>query len=203
MKLGLISDIHEHSGLLVQALEVLSKRNVDRVVVLGDIFETGSGLAETCRLLEEAHAIGVWGNHDFGLCLDPAPDTRHRYGSEVLSYMTRLQPRLVLEDCYFAHIEPWLNPRELLDLWYYEGMPETQTRRTQIFSAVPQRLIFAGHYHRWLISAEDRLLEWQGESAICLAGPERYFVVINALQNGAFAIYDTQTCLLEPLCALR
>ena len=58
MKLGLITDIHEHVEYLRLALELFGSERVDQVVVIGDVVETGSQLEETCRLLSQANAIG-------------------------------------------------------------------------------------------------------------------------------------------------
>lgn len=197
MKLGLISDIHEHDSNLRECLRRLQAEGVDQIVVLGDVYDLGRRIQSTCELLATADSIGVWGNHDFSLCVDPAEDVRTKHGENVIKYMTLLKPMLVIEDCYFAHVEPWLDPTKLEDLWYYYGAPETAFRRQQIFDAMPHRLFFAGHYHRWLLVSPERTEEWNGSAPVCLKGG-RYFVVIDALIDGAFATYDTTTSLLTP-----
>jgi len=106
MRLGLIADIHEQVEFLRAALDRFRQEHVDRVVVLGDVFEMGERIEEICRLLAEAQAVGVWGNHDFGLCSDPSDDVRSRYPALVTDYMTTLRPRLEVDGCYFAHIDP-------------------------------------------------------------------------------------------------
>ena len=79
MKLGLITDIHEHADQLRRALARLRDERVDQIVLLGDMFEMGSRLDETCELLAGANVCGVWGNHDFGLCGDDVhPDYQMR-----------------------------------------------------------------------------------------------------------------------------
>ena len=152
MRLGLIADIHEQVEFLRAALDRFRQEQVDRVVVLGDVFETGERIEETCRLLAEAQAVGVWGNHDFGLCDNPSDKIRAKYPAAVVEYMTTLRPRLELAGCYFAHVEPWLDPEDIHDLWFVEGPPDSDGRLKQIFDAVPNRLMFAGHYHRWLLA---------------------------------------------------
>lgn len=64
MKLGVLTDIHEHVENLRTALERFRVEQVDRIVVIGDVFEMGHRIKETCQLLSDAKAIGVWGNHD-------------------------------------------------------------------------------------------------------------------------------------------
>jgi hypothetical protein len=159
MRLGLIADIHERIEFLRPALNRFCQEQVDRVVVLGDVFETGERIGETCCLLAEAQAVGVWGNHDFGLCDNPSDKIRAKYPAAVVEYMTTLRPRLELAGCYFAHVEPWLDPEDIQDLWFFEGPPESDGRLKQVFDAVPNRLMFAGHYHRWLPGLKDSFAE--------------------------------------------
>ena len=85
MLLGLLADIHEAVEPLREALGVFARLGVEEVVVLGDICETHRRLEETVSLLREARAVGVWGNHDFGLCRDITDDVRarlHRVGGD-------------------------------------------------------------------------------------------------------------------------
>ena len=185
MKLGLISDIHEQVAQLHNALDRFDKERVDQVVVLGDVFEMGEHIEETCRLLAAANAIGVWGNHDYGLCFDSEDEVRTRYPSTVIDYMTSLRPRLDVAGCHFTHVEPWLNPEDLTDLWYFEGPPEEHGKLQRIFNAVPNRMMFAGHFHSWLLCTPDGIAEWKGERPIRLLDDQRYFVVIGALCEGA------------------
>ena len=202
MKLGLITDIHEQTQHLRTALSLFRKEGVEQVVVIGDVCEMGERIEETCRLLAEANAIGVWGNHDFGLCVDLDDDIRQKYPSVVIEYMASLKPRLLVGGCHFTHVEPWLNPENLADLWYFEGPPDDRGKLERIFNAVPNRIMFAGHYHRWLLVTLDGMREWNGDSPIRL-DHGRYFVVVGALCEGQFAIFDTDTSELLPFSADR
>jgi hypothetical protein len=197
VKLGLICDIHEHIEHLQQSLDHFAACCVDRIVVIGDLFETGERIEELCRRLTAARVVGVWGNHDYGLCVDPEAATRAKYPSVVLDYMATLQPRLEIDDCYFTHVEPWLNPEDILDLWYYEGPPDEPEKIARIFTAVPHRVMFSGHYHRWLLATPDGISDWTGLTRICLAAA-RSFVVVGALYDGRFATFDTRTRDLVP-----
>ena len=197
MKLGILTDIHEHVEHLRTALDCFHGENVDQVVVIGDIFKMGKRIDETCRLLAEANAIGVWGNHDYGLCVKPDPEFRTRYGDEVIEFMGSLQPRLEFADCHFTHVEPWLNPEDVADLWYFDGPPDEHGKLQRIFDAVPNRLAFAGHYHKWLLATPDGIEEWSGEVPVRL-DTGRFFVVIGALCQGRYAILDTESWELAP-----
>ena len=162
------------------------------------MFEMGERIEETCRLLVDARAIGVWGNHDYGLCVDPDDDTRVKYPLSVIDYMTSLRPRLDVGGCHFAHVEPWLNPEDIADLWYFEGPTDEHGKLERIFNAVPHRVMFAGHYHKWLLVTPKGIAEWRGECSVHLSEPERYFVVVGALCEGRYAVYDTETSVLVP-----
>ena len=198
MKLGLITDIHEHVELLRSALDQIKREQVDQIVMLGDVFEMGERMQETCELLSDAEVIGVWGNHDLGLCVDPSPALRETYGDLVIDFMSSLQPRLEIDGCLFQHVEPWLYPNDILDLWYFEGVLDTPEKVARIFQAVPNRHCFAGHFHGWLMVTPDGVTDWAGENAIQLGEPGRYFVVIGALCYGHYAILDTESFELVP-----
>ncbi len=197
MKLGLITDIHEHTDYLRAALDRLRSEDVDQIVVIGDVFEMGERIEETCRLLSEARAVGVWGNHDFGLSFQPGTDLREKYSSAVIGFMTSLKPRLEIDGCYFAHIEPWLNAEDLCDLWYFDGLPDNSGKLGRIFESVPNRLMFADHYHTWLLATPDRIESWAGEHPVSL-DDGRFFVVVGALCDGRFATLDTESSQLVP-----
>ncbi|MFN9374394.1 MAG: metallophosphoesterase family protein [Planctomycetaceae bacterium] len=197
MKLGLLSDVHEKVELLALTLARFRQQRVDQIVILGDLYETGTDLEETCRLLDEAGAVGVWGNHDFFLCGPRKAEERAEYGRSVQRVMQSLQPRLELADCHFSHVEPWLNPESLHDLRYYDGRPDEHRKFDRIFDAVPNRLLFAGHFHKWLIVRPDGIVEWDAIQPIRLERG-RYFVVVGAVCEGDSAIYDTETCELTP-----
>ena len=197
MKIGLLTDIHEHVEHLRTALDRFQAECIDQIVVIGDVFEMGKRIEQTCRLLAEADAIGVWGNHDYGLCVEPDADTRSKYGGEVIDFMTSLLPFLEIEDCHFTHVEPWLNPEDVADLWYFDGPPDEHWKLERIFNAVPSRLMFTGHYHKWLLVTPDRIEDWNGDGPVNLSDG-RYFVVVGALCAGRYAILDTDTCELHP-----
>jgi predicted phosphodiesterase len=197
MRLGLLTDIHEHVEHLRSALHRLRAERVDQIVVIGDVFETGQRIEETCRLLAEARAIGVWGNHDYGLCVDPHPRVIERYPPAVIDYMASLKPRLEIGGCHFMHVEPWLNPDDIADLWYYEGPPDHHGKLARIFGAVPHRMLFAGHYHKWLLATPTRIDGWQGDVPVRLHD-DRYFAVVGAVCDGCCAVFDTASSELAP-----
>ena len=198
MKLGLITDIHEHVEMLRRALDRFDRERVDQIVMIGDVWEMGEQIEETCRLLADANVVGVWGNHDYGLCVDPDEQVRKTYGAVVIDYMTSLKPRLDVADCHFTHVEPWLNPEIIDDLWYFDGPPDEHGKLERIFNSVPNRIMFAGHFHKWLLATPDGISPWNGRRPIRLSHDTRFFVIIGALCEGCYAVFDSDTSVLMP-----
>jgi len=198
MKLGILADIHEQTDELRKAIDLLKLHGAERFVVLGDVFEMGKRIDDTVRLLQQVGAVGVWGNHDIGLCFDLDDKVRQRYSAAVLDFMGSLQPRLEIDGCLFTHVEPWLDPHKIEDLWYFDGPPDTPEKLARSFAAVPNRVMFIGHMHRWLLGPPEGVLPWQGDRRLCLDFADRYLVVVHAVQNGRCALFDTKTNDLIP-----
>jgi hypothetical protein len=197
MRLGLIADIHEHVEFLRIALKQFREEKVDQVIVLGDVYRTGARLDETCRLLAEANATGVWGNHDFGLCLSPTETAQAVFLPSTLHFMASLTACVERPDYYFAHVEPGLDPECIADLWFYGGPPHDEERRSRIFDTVKSRLIFVGHYHSWLHVTPSGIVDWNGKVKLCLS-EGRHLVVVGALLEGRYAVCDLETSELIP-----
>jgi len=125
MRIGILADIHENLSHLRWAIDVMREQAVDCFAILGDVFELGHRLDATVELLDGLAAVGVWGNHDYGICRNPHEDTRRRFSQRTMEFMGELRPRLEIDGCLFVHVEPWLDPEKIEDLWYFEGPPET------------------------------------------------------------------------------
>ncbi|MFK7734920.1 MAG: metallophosphoesterase [Pirellulaceae bacterium] len=197
MKLGIITDVHESVENLQAALKRLDEVNVERIISIGDFSETGSRLEETCEALLAAGVEGVWGNHDFGICEDARKGVQLKFGSAVAEFAKRQQPELWVDDCLFMHVEPWLDPESLTDLWYLDGLADNEKKRSRIFGRRDFRIAFSGHFHTWFAASEQGMIDWNGQAEIVL-GDSRYFVVIDACLNGAYALFDTETQALTP-----
>lgn len=201
MRIGILTDIHEEVEHLARALDHLGRAEVDTIVSLGDACDLYGGVSrapEVARLLQGAGVIGVWGNHDCGLCRDVAPRVQEQADPALLAYMATMQPRLVIEDCHFTHVEPWLDPDKPEDLWYFEGPPDTLEKAQRSFAAVQEKICFLGHFHRWLAMSDAGPVPWQGTTPLVLAPDRRYLVVIAPLMDGAYALLDTQARTLYP-----
>lgn len=205
MWIGIVADIHETVGPLRQALAEFDRRGVDLVVSLGDACDTFSPVgqaAEVVALLRAARAVGVWGNHDIGMCVDVPEKIRQRVAPGVLEYMAGMRPQLVVGGCRFSHVEPWLDARKIEDLWYFDGPPDTAAKATRSFQAVPERHLFVGHLHRWLVMTPTGQVEWDGERPLNLTSAPRYLVVVAPVVSGWCAVFATASMELTPIrCA--
>jgi hypothetical protein len=203
MRLGLLADLHEHVEPLRLALDLFARERVDRVVLLGDNFDPMSrrgAAAEVATLLAGADAVGVWGNHDAGLCVDVREATRQRYPAHVLEYTARLLPRLVIEDCLFTHIEPRLDPTRVEDLWGFtqEGRLDSAEKARPSFAARGERFLFMGHHHRWWATTPEAVLPWDGATPLDLSPVPRALVIVGAAYAGRCGVFDTQRAVLTP-----
>lgn len=202
MRIGLLTDIHDDIPKLRHALSRLATARVDQIVVLGDVYDAfireprGTQIAD---MLTEAKAKMIWGNHDFALCRNPPEAAYAIYPQPVLDFLAAFEPSWQIENCHFSHVEPWLNLHEREDLWSFPGLPETAQRAERCFAAVPQRFLFMGHYHRWLLTGSAGPIDWDRLFPISLAEQPRCLIVVAPLFAGHAAVFDTESCLLTPL----
>jgi predicted phosphodiesterase len=197
MPLGILADIHGDVGRLRQALDVLRREGADRLVVLGDLFYSCQRVTETADMLAEAEAVGVWGNHDLGLCHEPGPHFLTRYPARVFEYLRTLGPRLRLEDCLFSHGLPHWDATDP-SAYYLEPRPESPEGLAGTFAASPCRFTFVGHFHRWLAATPEGVLPWDGNRPLLPEAERRHLVVVAAVCDGWCAVYDAGSGLLTP-----
>lgn len=203
MRLGIVTDVHNHTAALAGALAIFRERGVDRVVTIGDTcdpFLKDDRAGHLASLLDGCGATGVWGNHDFTLCWNPPDAVRERYPPQVLGVMTRMEPRLVIGDCHFSHMESSVDPFDVAQLWDHGDSPLDLMQRARLaFAATDSLRQFVGHYHRWWAATPEGPIAWAGDGPLHLDARKRYFVVVAATCDGWCAILDTDQGLLEPL----
>jgi hypothetical protein len=203
MRLGLVTDVHNHAAPLARALDLFSAHGVDQVVTIGDTcdaFGREDGAAEVAALLHARGAVGVWGNHDFTLCGDVSAAVRSRYPAEVLEFMAGMQPRLAIGECFFSHKESSVDAHDVAQLWEISDRPLDLMERAKLsFGAVAHRWQFTGHYHRWWAATPRGPVEWHGGEPLFLEPGQRYFIVVAATCDGWCAILDTDASCLQPL----
>ncbi len=195
MKYGLIADVHEDLEFLEAALARFRREQVDRILFLGDLFETGSNVEAAARIMGEANVEGVWGNHDYGLCGEPSPRARERFSAECLAFFATLRPRMEFEDVLICHIEPFLNPEDLADLWSSQGDQPPE----RSFAAAPHRLMLHGHHHRWSAHTPAGPVNWNRFDPLRLDPDERYLIGLGAVCDGRCGLLDTGEGVLTPI----
>lgn len=206
MRIGLVTDVHNHATELSAALSMFRDRQVDRVVTIGDTcdaFGRGEGAEAVAALLADCSAVGVWGNHDFTLCRNVPIAVRDHYPAVVLNVMSRMEPRLVVADCHFSHKESSVDPHDVTELWDTSDRPLDLMERARLaFAAVGSRWQFVGHYHQWWAATPAGPIGWTGGSPLQFVAGQRYFVVVAPVCEGWCGILDTDSGELEPLrCA--
>jgi hypothetical protein len=200
--MGLLADIHEDVEGLAAAIAHCRREGVDRLLTLGDIFETGERFARAVDLLREANVAGVWGNHEFGLYAGRGDSVESLFDWRTLDYMRLLESRLEVDGVLLGHVLPCIDPTDIHQPWYVERAPVTAEAAAPNFAAFPHRRMFVGHFHRWLAVTPDGAQAWSGDRPIELNSQERYLVVVAAVCDGWCAIYDTESDVLTP-CDLR
>lgn len=197
MRIGLLADIHEEVELLQAALACFHHEGVEQTLVLGDLAETGRGLEPIIRLLEETGAVGVWGNHELGLCHEPRAELSARYPEPVMCYLRTLRPHYDLGRYRITHAMPTLDPTDPTAYYLSPPPPDPQACK-ECFDHFPGRVLLMGHYHRWLATTPTQLLPWNGDAPLPLSPHNAMLVVIHAIQQGWCAILDTHDEILTP-----
>jgi cytosine/adenosine deaminase-related metal-dependent hydrolase len=189
VRLGLLADIHEAADQLRAAVHELRARRVDSFVVLGDILDHGQQVDETVELLRDLPGVGVWGNHDYGLCGEIHPSVRNRFSTSVLDYFAGLQPKIVMNGLSFQHIDPHLDPEQFVDLWQSPTMSE----RIAGFARCSDKRVFIGHLHGWGVVTPQSQIPWDGNEPFRYQRDERYLTIIHAVSWTDGAPFSTST----------
>ncbi len=138
MRIGLLADIHEDVEGLEASITRCRREGVDRLVTLGDIFETGEHFADAVDLLRDADVSGVWGNHEFALYAGRGDSVESQFDWRTLDYMKRLTARHEVEGVLFGHVLPCLDPTDIQQPWYVEratlDRPGGRSQLRRVFS---------------------------------------------------------------------
>lgn len=78
-----------------------------------------------------------------------------------------------------------------------EGPTDGAEKLDRIVSSVPSPIVFAGHYHMWLLARPDSIDSWAGDRPVSLANG-RFFVTVGALCEGRFATFDSEMSEFVP-----
>ncbi len=198
MKFGILADIHGHVEHLRKAITCLSREQVDQFIVLGDLIFDRSHATETVGLLKDCGAVGVWGNHELGLCVDPDDEIRSMYTAPVLEYFSALSAQLEFADLLFSHTLPSEDARDPLS--YYLGPhPLADGALKGSFDQFPHRVMMIGHFHRWFAATPAGAVPWDGGQPLVLESHRRYLFIVHAVMFGWAAVFDDRTNVLTPI----
>ncbi|TWU38310.1 Calcineurin-like phosphoesterase superfamily domain protein [Novipirellula artificiosorum] len=197
MKIGILADIHEHVENLRSALDRFQSCRVDQVVILGDVCEVGERIRETVALLRNPNTVGVWGNHDLGLCVGPDTETFGKFGEDVLEFFQTLRPHLEIGGVRFSHGMPTWDATDP-GIFYLGDPPWSGESLSSVFTTFPNHAFLIGHYHRWQMWTADRKSDWDGTRPIVLKPQERSFLIVHGVLCGWCAVLDTDTGEFTP-----
>lgn len=198
MRIGILADIHGHVGNLRKSIDRLRLEKVDLFVVLGDVIYDGVNAPETVAMLNECDAVGVFGNHELGLCVEPRDDLRERFDDDILDFFQSLKPQFETGECLFSHTLPDQDASDPLS--YYAGPhPEEKGALDDCFASFSQHIMVTGHFHMWFAATTASQMIWDGEKPITLDPHQRYFFVIDAVMNGCAAVLDDKQEILIPI----
>jgi predicted phosphodiesterase len=110
MRIAVLSDIHGFSLALERVLADIETREIDRVIVAGDLCEGGPDPAAVIATLESIGAECVYGNTDRDLCEADAGGsltawTREQIGDDGIAYLRSL-PFSIRVSRRSDHIDP-------------------------------------------------------------------------------------------------
>ena len=198
MRLGLLADIHGDLRNLNRALDALRAHEVDRFVVLGDVIYDRRNATETVDLLRGCRAVGVWGNHDLGLALDPSESLRERFSQSVIDFFAGLTAHYEIDDVLIAHSLPHQDPTDPAE-YYLGSRPNEEGAVEESLNFCEHRRVFIGHFHSWFVGSSAGIVEWSAEEPLELSPELRYVIVVHAVMNGWTAVYDAAEDLLIPI----
>jgi predicted phosphodiesterase len=159
-RLAILADIHGEHRTLAGILRHCKKKHVDRVVLLGDLFDRVEQIESCVRELHGWPVTGVLGNHE--------RDALHGYverAAEIAHLIRGTGDSLHLYEAVFLH--------DQLDRGLANG----------------SRVIFAGHTHvRQAVDDRGPLDLSLGH--ITLLENRRYLINPGAVVDGQFAIWD-------------
>ncbi len=147
-KLGLISDTHSTVPPLKEALMLFARHNVDQILCAGDIAGYGDDeLAETVKLLQNAHCQMIAGNHDDINEIGPQPD-------DILEFFSQLPYKLELKieskSIYMVHAEPPLEQHGGIKILDPDGKPYKDRIEYWQHALEPYNydILIVGHTHQ-------------------------------------------------------
>jgi predicted phosphodiesterase len=168
-RLGIMADVHGEHRTLEQVLERCSQQDVDRIILLGDLFDRVEQITACLQLLTEWQVSGVIGNHE----REALRQTPHRPpGAERI--ISELHEALYVEDALFLH--------DQLDCQHMNGSRP--------------HVVFAGHTHVRMATDDTGPLDLS-LGQITIRKHRRYVINPGAVTDGQFAIWDRRSSIVR------
>ena len=214
MRVAIMSDIHGNREGFSAALDDISDRRIDQIVLLGDYVGYGPDpewCVDTTMRLVEAGALAVKGNHDHAIA-DPSESmntiaratinwTRPRLSKAQCDFLAALPLTLELGEVALVHAS--LNSPER---WHYIL---DDRRAVSSFRQTTARLIVCGHTHQPTLISQDTAGTVRQHQALTAAPvpllrSRRWLAVVGSVGQprdgsiaAAYAIFDTATSEFE------
>jgi diadenosine tetraphosphatase ApaH/serine/threonine PP2A family protein phosphatase len=165
---AIISDVHGNLTALEAVLEDIEKRNVKRIISLGDVVGYGPRPAECLRLIMKRCAFTLLGNHEYAVLRGPegfnpiaaeaVAWTRKQLTSpELIKFLGTLKAARLENEVLFVHgsaEDPLMEyVREAEDRDDFVRFVDDLTRNFQRFD-----ICFTGHNHRAFLGTPDAFI---------------------------------------------
>lgn len=208
MLLGIISDVHANELALDACLAALTRLDVDRLVILGDIVGYGPDpepVVQRVAELVSQGAICLMGNHDAAalgqkcsmhdVAAAAIAWTKPRLSDPSRQFLSGLPMTATLEDILFVHADA-SKPGD----WIYVVDPASAM---QSMLAVKARVTFCGHVHRpqlYCLTATAKVIAHTPvvNTAVPLSPQRQWLAVAGAVGQprdgnpaASFLTYDT------------
>ncbi len=126
MLLAVLSDIHANIHALSQVMADTKKKNVDKIVCLGDVVGLHTHPAECIDLLRSENVYCILGNHDAGVigrlerksfpadCWEVIEWTRSILNADQMNYLSTLPPQALVDESiwvmhgYFENVSRYM-----------------------------------------------------------------------------------------------
>ena len=211
MKLAIISDIHSNAHALSAVLEEIDKREVDRILALGDLVGYNAYPAKVIEFMQQRDITSIMGNHDIVCCGlenpiwfnasagEAALWTRSKLSQEHKDYLKTLPNEAKIDDALYAvHGSPLSRDDYIIDMMdamnSFQHLPDASIR-----------ICLFGHTHIPSIFSD------LGPSTECIGGGKhllsarnRYFINPGAVgqprdgdPRASFAVLDTEQWIVE------
>jgi predicted phosphodiesterase len=150
---AVISDIHGNLEALLAVLECIKsyKKNIDKIICLGDIVGYGADPEECISITREVSDVILAGNHDFAVCEQTSIENFNYYAKaavlwsrdalnkEGINFLKELPLKYQEKGTDYVHAslhrpESWR---------YLSGTPDTQID----FQIMEKKVLFVGHTH--------------------------------------------------------